>query len=131
MASRNSSLQIKLHTTLTHSFPIRFSDTAQKMKFSMKDFFSKCDQIRSFLRIFSGGREWVHKKRMKWTAKNTLKINTTLYKNLILKIDQKAALQKCSGVLVFSPPKGVLKICNKFTGEHPCRSVISTKLFCR
>ena len=25
--------------------------TAQKMKFSMKDFSSKCDQIRSFLRI--------------------------------------------------------------------------------
>ena len=24
--------------------------------------------------------------------------------------------------------KGVLKICGKFTGEHPCRSVISTKL---
>ena len=27
--------------------------TAQKMKFSNKDFFSKCDQIRSFLRICS------------------------------------------------------------------------------
>ena len=25
--------------------------TAQKMKFSIKDFFSKCDQIRSFLRF--------------------------------------------------------------------------------
>ena len=25
--------------------------TTQKMKFSIKDFFSKCDQIRSFLRI--------------------------------------------------------------------------------
>ena len=24
--------------------------------------------------------------------------------------------------------KGVLKFCNKFTGEHPCRSVISIKL---
>ena len=34
-----------------------------------------------------------------------------------------------------SPPevflgKGVLKICNKFTEEHPCRSVISIKLLC-
>ena len=28
--------------------------TAQKMKFSIKDFFSKCDQIRSFLQI------WLH-----------------------------------------------------------------------
>ena len=27
--------------------------TAQKMKFAIKDFFSKCDQIRSFLRICS------------------------------------------------------------------------------
>ena len=26
--------------------------------------------------------------------------------------------------------KGVLKICIKFTGEHPCRSVISIKLLC-
>ena len=25
--------------------------------------------------------------------------------------------------------KGVLKICSKFTGEHPCGSVISTKFF--
>ena len=26
--------------------------------------------------------------------------------------------------------KGVLKICNKLTEEHPCRSVISIKLIC-
>ena len=34
------------------------------------------------------------------------------------------------------PPRGVLrkavlKICSKFTGEHPCRSEISIKLFCK
>ena len=29
------------------------SYTAQKIKFSIKDFFSKCEQIRSFLRIWS------------------------------------------------------------------------------
>ena len=28
-------------------------NTAQKMKFSMKDFYSKCDQIRSLLWIWS------------------------------------------------------------------------------
>ena len=33
--------------------PFQLSYTAQKMKFSMKDFFSKFDQIRSFLRIWS------------------------------------------------------------------------------
>ena len=26
--------------------------------------------------------------------------------------------------------KGVLKMCSKFTGEHPCRSVISIKFLC-
>ena len=31
----------------------RISDIAQKMKFSIKDFFDKCDQIGSFLRIWS------------------------------------------------------------------------------
>ena len=29
------------------------TSTAQKMKFSIKDFFSECDQIRSLLRIWS------------------------------------------------------------------------------
>ena len=32
---------------------MNYFDTAQKMKFSIKDFFCKCDQIRSFLRIWS------------------------------------------------------------------------------
>ena len=35
------------------SFAVTHANTAQKMKFSIKDFFSKCDQIRSFLRIWS------------------------------------------------------------------------------
>ena len=26
--------------------------------------------------------------------------------------------------------KGVLKVCSKFTGEHPCRSTIFNKLLC-
>ena len=30
-----------------------FSNTAQKIKFSIKDFFSKCNQMHSFLRIWS------------------------------------------------------------------------------
>ena len=32
---------------------IQVASTAQKMKFSIKDLFSKCDQIRSLLRIWS------------------------------------------------------------------------------
>ena len=30
-----------------------FWGTKQKMNFSIRDFFSKCDQVRSFLRIWS------------------------------------------------------------------------------
>ena len=30
-----------------------FGSAAQKLKFSIKEFLSKCDQIRSFLRIWS------------------------------------------------------------------------------
>ena len=30
-----------------------YRKAAQKLKFSIKDFFSKCDQIRSLLRIWS------------------------------------------------------------------------------
>ena len=32
---------------------MKLSSTSQKIKFSIKDFFSKCDQTRSFLRIWS------------------------------------------------------------------------------
>ena len=43
-------------TSFTLIFGIKVKShpyTAQKMKFSIKDFFSKCDQIRSFLWIWS------------------------------------------------------------------------------
>ena len=38
---------------LTSFYQVLMILTAQKMKFAIKDFFSKCDQIRSFLRICS------------------------------------------------------------------------------
>ena len=34
-------------------YQMSWNVTAQKMKFSIEDFFSKCDQIRSFQRIWS------------------------------------------------------------------------------
>ena len=37
----------------SHSNVISKENTAQKAKFSIKGFFSKCDQIHSFLRIWS------------------------------------------------------------------------------
>ena len=44
-------LKIDLTSDLTSS--LCSINTAQKMKFSIKDFFSKCDQIRSFLQMWS------------------------------------------------------------------------------
>ena len=38
---------------MNYRFGYWFGYTAQNMKFSFKGFFSKCDQIRSFLRIWS------------------------------------------------------------------------------
>ena len=45
----------------------RMTSTAQKMKFSIMDFFSKCDQIRSFLEqnIWSKVRESLKFNRTK------------------------------------------------------------------
>ena len=37
---------------------------AQKMKFSLKDFFSKCDQIRSFLWILVPFTEWIFNEKL-------------------------------------------------------------------
>ena len=48
--------QIKIKQTLQKEKRRTISNegnTAQKMKFSLKGFFSKCDQKRSFLRIWS------------------------------------------------------------------------------
>ena len=43
-----------LHTSSDSSSPATSSSsTVQKIKFSIKDFFSKCDQTRSFLRVWS------------------------------------------------------------------------------
>ena len=36
-----------------YKYAPEFANTAQKMKFSIKTFFSKCDQIRIFLPIWS------------------------------------------------------------------------------
>ena len=50
-------LHIYVYVNLTVDYPRATSnentDTAQKMKFYIKDFFRKCDQIRNFLRIWS------------------------------------------------------------------------------
>ena len=46
-------LDLSFKTNFVEKQPLKYNITAQKMKFSIKNFFSKCDQIRSFLRICS------------------------------------------------------------------------------
>ena len=52
-----SALRLFSKFELTYIMNFKFpeptlTNTAQKMQFSIRDFFSKCDQIRSFLRIW-------------------------------------------------------------------------------
>ena len=42
-----------MNCCLRNCWPTKIRYTAQKIKFSIKDFFSKCDQIGSFLQIWS------------------------------------------------------------------------------
>ena len=55
MFSSFQSNRVLLHifNVLTDAIVILKDYTGQKMKFSIKDFFSKRDQIRSFLRVWS------------------------------------------------------------------------------
>ena len=113
-------------------------ETVQQMKFPIKDFFSKCDQIRRKLRI------WPHLLE-KSSMENIIKRSSPNFaSNIISKFDQickllfhlrspdaiNFSLKDCRMELASiisrsSHPeiflrKGVLKKCNKFTGEHPC-----------
>ena len=53
MADRNRTLCVRHTDKSLHTYFAgkKAQITAQKMKFSIKDFFSKCDQIRRFLQI--------------------------------------------------------------------------------
>ena len=48
----NQQLLVRLRSNLSQNLNTVTSGNAQKMKFAIKDFFSKCDQVRSFLSIF-------------------------------------------------------------------------------
>ena len=48
--------------------------------------------------------------------------------NVVLKSDLNLKYGPKMAVAHSGKGKGVLKICSKFTGEYPCRSVISIKL---
>ena len=58
-------------------FIVDLEDNAQKMKFSIKDFFSKCDQIRSFVQIWSHLLEKSLMENLilvKWESQKSIKV---------------------------------------------------------
>ena len=105
------------------------------MKFSIKDFFSKCNQIRKNLRI------WPH-----LTKKSLMKnfIFCAVLYHICLMDQEHFQIYLISFIMTFFPlseillfksshsdifwRKGTLKICSKITGEHTYRSVILIKL---
>ena len=96
--------------------------------FSIKNFFSKCDQILSFLQILL---HILKKSLMNFIFCAVTACSSLLHSLIIMGQDHFLAYK-----LIFfrsSPPevflgKGVLKICSKFTGEHPGWKAISIKL---
>ena len=52
-AKKLKMFQISIQGNFPKKMECTLCNYTQKMKFSIKDFFSKCDQIRSFLQILS------------------------------------------------------------------------------
>ena len=86
-------------------------------------FIIKCDKITSFTLFGSFWKKFITEFD-KWRKFHNLK-------TIITKCDSKL-LQSVAGVWSSDPEvflgKGVLKMCSKFTGKHPCWSAISKKL---
>ena len=70
-------------------------------------------------------------------VKTRLTSSSTLSRGIAVFLVNRSSLLKWSLIMFRSSHpevflgKGVLKICSKFTGEHPCRSAISIKLLCK
>ena len=79
------SYQMKRFTE-KHLQPSQTSNAAQKMKFFIKDFLSKCDKIRSFLRIWSALCRYLshwtkNLKASKWIWHNEVLVDTCVCKS--------------------------------------------------
>ena len=67
-------------------------------------------------------------KNILYTNKKIAMHNKNFYNKFIIAFSKTTLLINRSITLDIFLDKSVLKICSKFTGEHPCRSVISIKL---
>ena len=89
---------------------------------------SYCDQAQLILWIYICPQNLLYCRRLQ---EEFMKFYNFFLKENLLKL-----LLRLHTVFTEAAPsevflgKGVLKICSKFTGEHPCRSVISVKLLC-
>ena len=75
------------------------SGTTEKMKFSITDFFSKCDQIRSLLKKLFWKRNTSEEILLKGLPKKSL------MKNLIL---VQCGVTVCAGYFVIGGPSSIL-----------------------
>ena len=96
--------------------------------FRFKEYFIKVKSCEMML-LYIGGSQNVE-CNTKWQGS---KINQTFMPNFLLSPPWKSFTSQKSYSFRSSSPevflvKNVLKICSKFTGEHPCQSVISLKL---
>ena len=115
------------------------SSLHKKIKFPIKNFFSKCDQIRKKLRI------WSHLLK-KYLMENLIfcAMHPMLYQDFVWRSFNFTACSKpvyqggwCkpstlsfayNPVCLVQKKQVYFQIWSKFTGEHPCRSAISIKL---
>ena len=97
------SLSLLLKSTLNFWLKQNQTFTAQKMKFCIEDFFSKCDQLCSFLRIWS---HLLKKSLMEnfifctVLACNKQYLNKNFYSKMLFKEKQQSVFQRnCSKTL--------------------------------
>ena len=97
------------------------------MKFAIKDFFSKCDQIRSFPRI------WSHLLKKSLNGKLHVFANyvhsSLAEKTRIITCNAKADKISRSSHPRCSMKKGVLRNFTKLTGKRLCHSIVRLCLY--
>ena len=103
--------------------------TAQKMRFSIKDFFSNCGQIPSFQRIWSHLLKKSLMVKFLFYAVSVPQLKGSLRKCLTIKtMESKSFVNYCSCFRSSRPEvfckRGVLRNFAKFAGKHLCQSLI-------
>ena len=130
--SKNNSL------TIHHCNPLKLATEAFNMKIGMAPVIMNVFDILIILLETRHNSDQKNTQTTKSNTKTDSRIAPTIWNLLSNECEMTSTLEefkfkikKCrsSSSEVFLG-KGVLKICSKFTGEHPCWSAISIKLLC-